>query len=76
MNINEFIKNIAEQYEDTDFELFTPETKFKELKEWGSLIALSLIAALDCEYDVAIKAEDIKNSNTIQDLYNIVISRK
>lgn len=72
MEINEFIANFAEQFDETDASVFTPETKFKELEEWSSLIALSVIAMVDEEYDVTLKGDDIRKSNTIEDLFNAV----
>ena len=72
MNINEFIENFADQFDETEVDSFTPETKFKQLDEWSSLTALSIIAMVDDEYDVIIKGNDILNSDTIQDLYNII----
>lgn len=75
MEIKEFIENFADQFDDTEASDLSGETKFKELDEWSSLIALSVIAMVDEEYDVAIKGDDIRNSETIQDLFNIVESR-
>jgi len=75
MEMNEFIANFAEQFEDTDASEFKADTVFKELDEWSSLIALSVIAMVDEEYDVTLKGDDIRSSNTIEDLYNIVKSR-
>ena len=72
MNIQEFIENFAAQFDDTEPDAFTAETKFKELDEWSSLTALSIIAMVDDEYDVIIKGNDIINSVTIQDLYDVV----
>ena len=72
MNINEFIENFADQFDETEVASFTPETKFKQLDEWSSLTALSIIAMFDDEYDGIIKGNDILNSDTIQDLYNII----
>ena len=72
MDIKKFIENFADQFEETDVCVFTPETKFRELDEWGSLIALSIIAMVDEEYDITIKGDDIRNSNTIEDLFNAV----
>jgi acyl carrier protein len=76
MEIKDFIQNFADQFDETDASVFTAETKFKELDEWSSLIALSVIAMADEEYDVTLKGEDIRNSSTIQDLFDIVNSRK
>lgn len=72
MDITEFIENFAAQFDDTDEALFTPETKFKQLDEWSSLTALSVIAMVDDEYDVIIKGNDIINSETIQDLFDVI----
>ena len=75
MEIQDFIQNFADQFDDTDASVFTPETNFKELEEWSSLTALSVIAMIDEEYDVKIKGDDVRNSQTINDLYEIVKSR-
>ena len=72
MEINEFIENFASQFDDTDASVFTPETKFRELEEWSSLIALSVIAMVDEEYDVALKGADITGATTIADLFETV----
>ena len=72
MEIKEFIERFAEQFDDTDASEFKPETVFKELEEWSSLIALSVIAMVDEEYEVTLKGDDIRNSNTIEDLFNVV----
>lgn len=76
MDIKEFIENFADQFEDTDASELSPETEFKKLNEWSSLIALSVIAMVDEEYDVAIKGDDIRNSKTIEDLFNDVKAKK
>ena len=75
MEINEFIANFAEQFDETDASVFTADTKFRELKEWSSLIALSVIAMVDEEYDVQLKGDDMRSAVTIGDLFNIVKSR-
>ena len=75
MEIKEFIQNFADQFDDTETSVFTPETEFKELEEWSSLTALSVIAMIDEEYDVKIKGDDVRNSQPINDLYEIVKSR-
>ena len=75
MEIKEFIQNFADQFDDTETSVFTPETEFKELEEWSSLTALSVIAMIDEEYDVKIKGDDVRNSQTNNDLYEIVKSR-
>mgnify|MGYP001058346367 CR=1 FL=1 len=75
MKMEEFVKNFANQFDDTDMSVFSPETRFRELEEWSSLIALSVIAMVDEEYDVTLKGDDIKNSETIADVYNAVVAK-
>lgn len=72
MEINEFVAHFAEQFDDTDASEITATTVFRDLDEWSSLIALSIIAMVDEEYDVTLKGDDVRNSNTIEDLFNIV----
>jgi len=76
MELKNFIENFASQFDETEASVFQANTKFKELNEWSSLMALSIIAMTDSEYEVAINGNDIRNSQTIEDLYNIVKSRK
>lgn len=75
MNLQEFIQNFAAQFDDTEASVFTPETIFRELDEWSSLIALSIIAMVDEEYDVTLKGDDVRNSKTISDIYTVVKSK-
>ena len=76
MELKEFIQNFADQFEDTDASVFTASTRFRDLEEWSSLISLSIIAKVDEEYDVTLKGDDIKNAETIEDLFNNVKSKK
>jgi acyl carrier protein len=75
MEIKEFIEKFAEIFDDTDNSAFSANTKFRELEEWSSLTALSIIAMIDDEYEVEINGNDIRNSATIADLFEIVKSR-
>ena len=74
MELKDFIENFAAQFDDTDASEFKAETVFKELDEWSSLIALSVIAMVDEEYKVSISSDDIRESATIGDLYNRIFS--
>ncbi|MBR2154804.1 MAG: acyl carrier protein [Bacteroidaceae bacterium] len=76
MNLEEFIQNFAEQFDDTDASEFKAGTVFHELPEYSSLIALSIIAMIDEEYDVTLKGDDMKSAVTIEDLFNIVKSKQ
>ena len=75
MDIKDFINNFAEQFDDLDASALTPETEFKALEDWNSLVALSVIAMIDEEYDVTLKGNDITGAKTIEDLFNTVQSK-
>ncbi|MDR1180524.1 MAG: acyl carrier protein [Bacteroidales bacterium] len=76
MELQEFIEKFAAQFDETDASAFTPETEFKALDEWSSLTALSIISMVDEEYEVLLKGNDIVNAETIDDLYQIVKSKR
>jgi acyl carrier protein len=75
MELKTFIENFASQFDEIDASEFQASTEFKKLDEWSSIIALSIIAMADEEYDVKLKGDDIKNNVTVEDLFNVVKSR-
>lgn len=72
MELKDFIQNFADQFDETDASEFKAETVFHDLDEWSSLIALSIIAMIDEEYDITIKGDEMRSAVTIEDLFNIV----
>ena len=74
MEINSFIINFADHFDDTDASEFKPETCFRDLDEWNSFLALAIMAMIKSEYDVAVTAQEMRDAQTIQDLFNIVQS--
>lgn len=76
MELDDFIVKFAEQFDDTDPAEIKADTLFHNLEEWSSLIALSVIAMVDEEYDVALKGDDVKSAKTVEDLYNTVKVKK
>lgn len=75
MELNKFVENFASQFEDTDPKTITASTKFRDIEEWSSLTALSIIAMVDDEYDIQLKGDDIRNATTVEDLFNVLKSR-
>lgn len=75
MDINDFIPKVAALFEETDPALIRPETKFRELEEWSSMMALSLIAMSDDEYSVKLTGDDIRKSITIEQIFTIIHSK-
>lgn len=75
MDINEFVAHFAEQFDFTEPGEFKPGTAFRDLDEWSSLMALSIIAMVDEEYNVTLQGDDMKAATTIEDLFDIVQSK-
>ena len=75
MDLEQFIENFTELFDETDSDMITATTRFKDLEEWSSLVALSVIAMIDEEYDVEFRGDDIRNSTTVEDLYHIAMAR-
>ena len=75
MELKEFVALFAEQFDDTPAEAFSASTDYKSLDEWGSLVALSVISMVDDEFEKRITGADIKKCTTIEELYNLVLSK-
>ena len=73
--LEEFVALFAEQFDETDASEIQASTVFHDLDEWSSLIGLSIIAMVDEEFEVALNADDMISSVTIEDLYKKVISK-
>lgn len=76
MEPQEFIKNFANQFEDTDASEITMETSFRDLDEWDSLVALAILNMIAKKYGVKLTFDDMRQTNTVQELFNVVESKK
>ena len=74
--LDEFVALFAEQFDDTNPSEIKADTVFHELDEWSSLIGLSVIAMIDEEFEVAVNADDMISSVTVEDLYKKVQAKK
>ena len=75
MNIQDFINHFEDVFEDTEISALKPETNFRELEEWSSLTALSTMAMINDEYDLAITADEMRSTTTFQQLFDLVSSK-
>lgn len=72
MEINEYVKDFADQFEDTDSGEITAETVFHDLEEWDSLIALAILNMTEKKYGKSISFDEMKVCVTVNDLFNLV----
>ena len=74
MDIQKFIENFSEQFDDLNTEL-KPETRFREVEGWTSLVALLVITMVDEEYGIVLPPEEMRKTQTIQELFDLVNSK-
>lgn len=75
MELNDFIKNFANQFDDTELDELTPSTVYREVDEWTSLIALAVLNMIVKKYGVKVTPEEMRATKTIEELYNLVNSK-
>ena len=75
MTLEEFIKLFAADFDNTAEDVFTAKTNYKSLDEWSSLVALSIISMVDEEFDKRLTGADLRSMDTIEDLYNLILTK-
>lgn len=75
MDIDNFIQNFADIFDDTPASALTPETSFRDLDEWSSLSVLGIIAMCDQTYDKELSLEELHRVNTIQELFDLLTAK-
>jgi len=71
--MNDFLKSIASILE---VEAIKESDDLKAFPQWDSLAVLSVIAMLDANYGVNLRAVDFTPINSVGDLWNLVQARK
>ena len=75
MNLDLFVTRFTSLFEVTPPSEIEAQTKYKTIEEWDSLMALETIAMVDEELDVELNGDDIRDADTVADLYEIINSR-
>lgn len=70
----QFLQNFADQFDDEP-EGLTLETKFRDIEGWSSIIALSVMAMCDEEYEVILSANEMESASQVSDIFKIVNER-
>lgn len=75
MELQDFIKNFAEQFDETDAFEIQSDTCFQELEEWSSLVAMSVIAFVKTQYNKTVTGKEIHSCDTVEELYSLIASK-
>ena len=75
MDLQEFVANFAEQFDDTDISEITPACHFHDLDEWSSLTGMSILAMAQTIYKKPITGAELKGCVTVEDVFNLLQSK-
>jgi acyl carrier protein len=70
MQLEDFLNNFREQFEETSPETIASDTKYKDLDEWSSMMALIIIAFVDDQYGITLNGDDLNSTSTIEELFH------
>lgn len=76
MNIEDFMENFADQFDDTDPSEISAETNFRDLEEWSSMIGLSLLNMSEKKYGVKLTFDELRAAKTVQELFDVIASKQ
>lgn len=72
MELEKFVAQFAEQFDDTDASEIQAETAFRDLDEWSSLTGMGVIALVKTEYGKSLTSTELKACTTVEDVFNVV----
>lgn len=72
MSIEEFVSKVEAEFEDMPKGTLKPETDYRSIKGWSSMHALIIIAFVDIHFNITLSGSDLKSTQTVQDLYNLI----
>lgn len=75
VTIEQFIQKLEEEFDDVEKGTLHAKMNYREIENWGSMHALIIIALVDTEWEVSLSGEDLRSTNTIEDLYKLMISK-
>ncbi len=75
MDLNKFIADFADQFDETELSEFKPETVYRDLDEWSSLTGLAILNMINKKYGVKLSASDIKDTKTLEDVFKLIESK-
>lgn len=75
MELDEFVTNFADQFDETDPEEIKADTRFHDLNEWSSLTGMGVIALAKTEYGKTITGAELRSCVTVEDVFNLIAKK-
>lgn len=76
MELNDFIQNFADQFDDTDANEITSQTVFRDLDEWSSMTGLSVLNMAEKKYGVTLTFDELRHAITVQNLFDTIANKQ
>jgi acyl carrier protein len=75
MSLNQFIEIIEIEFDEVAPGTIQGDTEFRKLNGWSSMMALIIVSKINKSYKVNISAQELAAAKTINDLYQLTISK-
>ncbi len=74
-DIKTFIVKLEAELDEVPTGTLRPETSFRHMEGWSSMHALIIIAFIDSEYNVVLTGDDLRQAETVSDIYAIISNK-
>jgi acyl carrier protein len=75
VTLEEFTRLLEKEFDDIEPNSLSPQTNYRNIPNFSSMHALIIIAFIDNKFDILLSGEELKNTEAIEDLYNLVKSK-
>lgn len=75
MNWKDFEENVRETLEIEDDVVVNKNDVLEDTEYWSSMHALLIMALAESEYDISLTGEELRNSKTLNDLFELFQSK-
>ncbi len=75
MELKDFIKVFAMQFDETEESEIQAESEFRQLEEWSSLIGMGIMTDIRKRFNVQLSLSDFKSVTTVAELYELIKSK-
>lgn len=72
MDLNEFVAEFADLFDDTDPSEIKADTEFHELDEWSSLTGMGALALAKTKYGKTITGAELRFCETVEDVFHLI----
>ena len=76
MELETFINNFEDALEDVEVGSLSGDSVYRSLEHWDSLSVLTVIAMVDTEYNLRLKAKELKQMQTLSELHALLKSKQ